>query len=112
MEDPLEPHEQEDLKNLLELIHLQPLEVKDDNDLPNNRHISSKHTGDRTQDDFTDELVASYNGLETHLTPRTRKSSLASSLLTEIEEDELMIDVDSSKPSKNLSPVSLEITLF
>ena len=52
------------------------------------------HSSHRTLEDFTEELVGSINGLHTSHMPRSRRSSVTSSVLTDIEdEDDPMVDV-------------------
>lgn len=58
------------------------------------------------EEDFMKQLVACLNGIGSSSVPRTRKSSLASSMLTELPEDEEegdpMIGVESKKSSVSL----------
>jgi hypothetical protein len=48
------------------------------------------------QDDFTAELVRCLNGFEPQVMPRSRKSSIASSVLTDIDDEEPVIRAESS----------------
>jgi len=104
-EDNLEPHEWEDFDSLLVNNRLQissePSEIEDD------EAHSSDH---RTLEDFTEELVGSLNGLHASHMPRSRGSSVASSLSTDIEdEDDLMVDVVEKNSSDSCGDVEAEI---
>src|ERR1700679_2819631 len=101
--DKLEPHEWEDFDSLL-VNHLQissePSEIEDD----------KAHSSHRTLEDFTEELVGSLNGLHASHMPRSRRSSVASSLSTDIEdEDDLMVDVVEKNSSDSCGDVEAEI---
>src|SRR5271168_3465711 len=104
-EDYLEPHEWEDFDSLLVNNRLQissePSEIEDD------ETHSSDH---RTLEDFTEELVGSLNGLHASHMPRSRRSSVASSLSTDIEDkDDLMVDVVEKNSSDSCGDVEAEI---
>src|SRR6202522_3990133 len=101
--DKLEPHEWEDFNSLL-VNHLQissePSEIEDD----------EAHSSHRMLEDFTEELVGSLNGLHASHTPRSRRSSVASSLSTDNEdEDDLMVDVVEKNSSDSCGDVEAEI---
>src|SRR6202522_3919017 len=101
--DKLEPHEWEDFNSLL-VNHLQissePSEIEDD----------KAHSSHRTLEDFTEELVGSLNGLHASHMPRTRGSSVASSLSTDIEdEDDPVVDVVEKNSSDSCGDVEAEI---
>ena len=101
--DKLKPHEWEDFNSLL-VNHLQissePSEIEDD----------KAHSSHRTLEDFTEELVGSLNGLHASHMPRSRRSSVASSLSTDIEdEDDLMVDVVEKNSSDSCGDVEAEI---
>ena len=104
--DKLEPHEWEDFNSLL-VNHLQissePSEIEDD------KAHSSHH---RTLEDFTEELVGSLNGLHTFHMPRSRRSSVTSSLLTDIEDkDDPMVDVVEKNPCDSCGDVEEGVTM-
>src|SRR5271168_2830936 len=103
--DNLEPHKWENFDSLLVNNRLQissePSEIED------NEAHSSDH---RTLEDFTEELVGSLNGLHASHMPRSRGSSVASSLSTDIEdEDDLMVDVVEKNSSDSCGDVEAEI---
>ena len=101
-EDNLEPHEWEDFDSLLVNNRLQissePSEIEDD----------EAHSSHHTLEDFTEELAGSLNGLS-HM-PRSRRSSVASSLLTDIEdEDDPMVDSVEKNSSNSCGDVEAKI---
>src|SRR6202522_4305202 len=101
--DKLEPHEWEDFNSLL-VNHLQissePSEIED----------NEAHSSHCTLEDFTEELVGSLNGLHASHMPRSRRSSVASSLSTDIEdEDDLMVYVVEKNSSNSCGDVEAEI---
>src|SRR6202789_815387 len=101
--DKLEPHKWEDFNSLLVnylQISSEPSEIEDD----------EAHSSHRTLEDFTEELVGSLNGLHASHMPRSRRSSVASSLSTDIEdEDDLMVDVVEKNSSDSCGDVEAEI---
>ena len=103
--DKLEPHEWQDFNSLL-VNHLQissePSEIEDD----------EAHSSHRTLEDFTEELVGSLNGLHASHMPRSRRSSVALSLLTDIEdEDDPMVDVVEKNPCDSCGDVEEGVTM-